>query len=136
MTVYAAQGSTYNTVVADMQRPPNLDFAKHWLACYAMLSRSNTLEGLLILRPATRRELSAKPPQHLLDEMERLESMEKLTLDELVAYLDSLPIETPEVLRTTVLSKDSVAREREFLKEKRPLRATSPPRTRILKRIR
>ena len=33
LTVYAAQGSTFDAVIADMQRPPNLDHAKHWLAC-------------------------------------------------------------------------------------------------------
>ena len=36
ITVYAAQGNTFDAVVADMQRPPHLDLAKHWLACYAM----------------------------------------------------------------------------------------------------
>ena len=73
MTVYAAQGSTFEAVIADMQRPPNFDAAKHWLACYVMLSRAKTLEGFLVLRPATRQELSAKPPQYLLDELARLE---------------------------------------------------------------
>ena len=40
ITVYAAQGGTYDAVVADMQRPPNVDPSKHWLACYVMLSSS------------------------------------------------------------------------------------------------
>jgi len=72
ITVYAAQGSTYDAVVADMQRPPNYDTAKHWLACYVMLSRARSLEGFLVLRPATRKELAARPPQYLLDELDRL----------------------------------------------------------------
>ena len=63
MTVYAAQGSTFDAVVADMQRPPNLDLSKHWLACYVMLSRARSLEGFLVLRPATRAELQARPPK-------------------------------------------------------------------------
>ena len=106
MTVYAAQGSTFEAVIADMQRPPNFDAAKHWLACYVMLSRAKTLEGFLVLRPATRQELSAKPPQYLLDELARLEALEHNTLDELVTYLDSLPIDVPDNIRTAVLSKD------------------------------
>ena len=61
VTVYTAQGSSEQAVIADMQRPPNLDGAKHWLACYVMLSRATALEGLLVLRPATRAELSARP---------------------------------------------------------------------------
>ena len=54
--VYIAQGSSERAVIADMQRPPNLDNAKHWLACYVMLSRATALEAFLVLRPATRAE--------------------------------------------------------------------------------
>ena len=54
ITVYAAQGSTFEAVVADMQKPLNYDAAQHWLACYVMLSRAESLEGFLVLRPATR----------------------------------------------------------------------------------
>ena len=45
ITVYAAQGSTFDAVIADMQRPPNLSPEKHWLACYVMLSRARHLPG-------------------------------------------------------------------------------------------
>jgi hypothetical protein len=71
MTVYAAQGNTYHAVIADMEKPPNLGPDEHWLACYVMLSRAKTLEGLLILRPALRHQLFRKPQQNLLDEMMR-----------------------------------------------------------------
>ena len=74
-----------------MKRPPNMDTAMHWLACYVMLSRARSIEGLLLLRPATRVELSAKPPQYLLDELDRLLALEATTLDELIAYMDKLP---------------------------------------------
>eukprot|EP00973_Karenia_brevis_P042554 5892242-Karenia_brevis.AAC.1 len=84
ITVYAAQGSTYDAVVADMQRPPNLELAKYWLACYVVLSRARSLEGFLVLRPATRTELSARPPQYLLDELDRLLQLEEKSLIELV----------------------------------------------------
>eukprot|EP00973_Karenia_brevis_P039080 5398137-Karenia_brevis.AAC.1 len=83
ITVYAAQGGTYDAVVADMQRPPSLAFAKHWLACYVMLSRARTLEVFLVLRPATRKALSARPPKYLLDELDRLMRLEESSLSEL-----------------------------------------------------
>ena len=84
MTVYAAQGSTFDAVVVDMERPPNLDLAKHWLACYVMLSRAKSLEGLLILRPATQKELSSRPPKYMLDELDRLEKLEDMSTQELI----------------------------------------------------
>ena len=52
ITVYTAQGGTYDAVVADMQRPPRMDLATHWLAFYVMLSRATSLEGSLVLRLA------------------------------------------------------------------------------------
>ena len=113
MTVYAAQGNTYHAVIADMEKPPNLGSDEHWLACYVMLSRAKTLEGLLILRPALRHQLSRKPPQNLLDEMDRLQLLEHKTLDELVAYLNSLPISISDEFRTGVL-----AREKQRIKRK------------------
>ena len=45
--VYAAQGETWDAVVADLQRPPRMQGSVHWLACYVMLSRARTLEGFL-----------------------------------------------------------------------------------------
>ena len=84
MTVYAAQGSTFDAVIVDMERPPNLDLAKHWLACYVMLSRARSLDGLLILRPATLKELSSRPPKYMLDELDRLEKLEDMSTQELI----------------------------------------------------
>ena len=74
--VYGAQGGTFDAVVADMKRPPNMDADTHWLACYVMLSRSRSLEGLLVLRPALRSELSRPPPAFLVQELDRLASLE------------------------------------------------------------
>ena len=95
ITVYAAQGGTYDAVVADMQRPPHLELSKHWLACYVMLSRARSLDGFLILRPATRKELSARPPQYLLDELHRLEQWETSSLAELFSHIKSWPMQVP-----------------------------------------
>jgi len=110
ITVYAAQGSTYDAVVADMQRPPNLEFSKHWLACYVMISRARSIDGLLVLRPATREELSARPPQYLLDELERLASLEATSHEDLLAYIDALPMEVPPAI-LGLLARDAPAAE-------------------------
>ena len=109
ITVYTAQGGTYDAIVADMQRPPNLNLAHHWLACYVMISRARSLEGFLVLRPATRKELSAKPPKYLLDELDRLISIENKSHRELVKYIESLSIDLPPSIKE-LLSEDA-ARE-------------------------
>ena len=70
--VYAAQGATFKAVVADMERPPRMDIETYWLACYVMLSRATTIEGLLILRAAMRTELSRPPPQFLVKEIRQV----------------------------------------------------------------
>ena len=74
--VYGAQGGTFDAVIVDMERPPNMDADTHWLACYVMLSRPRSLEGLLILRRAAREELGRPPPAFLLRELERLKDRE------------------------------------------------------------
>ena len=74
--VYGAQGSTYDAVIVDMEKPPNMDASTHWLACYVMLSRSRSLDGLLILRPAEKSQLEQKPPEFLVRELERLQDAE------------------------------------------------------------
>jgi len=110
VTVYAAQGGTYDAVVADMQRPPNLDLARHWLACYVMISRARSLQGFLVLRPATRKELSSKPPQYLLDELQRLRLLEAESHQQLLEYMESLPMELPPAI-CEVLARDADAKQ-------------------------
>ena len=68
--VYVAQGRAFDAVVADMHPPKKLNIAKHWLACYVMLPRARSVDGFLVSRPATQGELSARPPQYLLDELD------------------------------------------------------------------
>ena len=118
ITVYAAQGSTFDAVVADMQKPPRMESSKHWLACYVMLSRARSLEGFLVLRPATRAELSARPPKYLMDELERLERLEGSSLQELVDYINTLPMETPEDI-LNLFHKDAAANECRLVGEHR-----------------
>eukprot|EP00973_Karenia_brevis_P042010 5816312-Karenia_brevis.AAC.1 len=57
--VYNAQGEGFDAIIVDLARPPSMSAEVHWLACYVMLSRARSLEGLLILRLASRSELSA-----------------------------------------------------------------------------
>jgi hypothetical protein len=122
-TVYAAQGSTFDAVIADMQRPPNLDTAKHWLACYVMMSRARSLEGFLVLRPATRKELSARPPQYLLDEIERMLRLEDRSLAELIQYINDLPTNVPAEIME-VLAVDAAALEEKRVEAHRKLSTT------------
>ncbi|CAK0855377.1 unnamed protein product [Prorocentrum cordatum] len=111
-TTGVQQGGTYPAVVADMKKPPSMDADTHWLACYVMLSRPVSVEGLLILRPATRRELSRPPPKFILDEITRLADMETASLDELIQILQDLKGEPfpPEIL-DSVLAQDGAARQ-------------------------
>ena len=121
LTVYFAQGGSFDACVADMRRPPNLSLDKHWLACYVMLSRARSAKGLLVLRPATRAELSAAPPKYLIDEMDRLAKLEEISHAELVSYIESLTdrLQTPknieDLLRpeAACLEIAAVARKRE-----------------------
>ena len=110
MTVYAAQSGTFAAVVADMKRPPGMDSATHWLACYVMLSRSRCIDGLNILRAADRKELFSRPPKELLDEIETWLALEKRSHKELVAYMDSLPIDLTEAI-VRILSDEAVESE-------------------------
>ena len=88
--VHGAQGETYDAVIVDMLRPPRMDPDTYWLACYVMLSRSTSLEGLLVLRPAMKVDLDRSPPRYLVDEIDRLLPMEKTCTKKLRQYLKSL----------------------------------------------
>jgi len=118
VTVYAAQGSTYDAVVADMERPPNWNLGQHWLACYVMISRARGVNGFLVLRPAKRSELSAGPPSYLLEELKRLTLLETASHQELVDYISSLSISVPEKIQG-VLDIDAPAKEADRVKQGR-----------------
>ncbi len=96
-----------------MERPPNLDAARHWLACYVMLSRAKSVDGFLELPPATRKDLSARPPRYLLDELDRLQKMEDKSLQELLDYIKDLNLEVPPVIAEGVLHRDAATNEEE-----------------------
>jgi hypothetical protein len=44
--VYTAQGEGSNAVIIDLTRPPGMGLLVFWLACYVMLSRARSLEGI------------------------------------------------------------------------------------------
>ena len=67
-TVYAAQGESWYAVIADMKKPPRMSPDLHWLACYVMISRARTMEGLLLLRLPQREELNQGAPPHLMSD--------------------------------------------------------------------
>ena len=89
--VYAAQGETFDAVIADMQLPPRMDPDTYWLASYVMLSRAKSLDGFLVLRPALRAALNKLPPAYLLREIDRLLALERTSIEALAKYMAALP---------------------------------------------
>ena len=94
---------------------------------------TGSLEGLLILRAASREELSTRPPRYLLEELERLERLETASLPELLRYIDSLPCGVPSDI-ARVLTADAaldearrVASARSEGAEQRPQPSASRP---------
>eukprot|EP00742_Colponemidia_sp_Colp-10_P013665 GILJ01015450.1.p1 GENE.GILJ01015450.1~~GILJ01015450.1.p1 ORF type:complete len:670 (+),score=37.93 GILJ01015450.1:1352-3361(+) len=77
LTDYKVQGKSFDNVIVDITKPPGNRDA---VGTYVCLSRARSLQGLAILRPFQRQVLMCCPPQALLDEMERLESIERKTL--------------------------------------------------------
>ena len=63
-----------------------------------ILSRATSLEGFLALRLPTPAELNARPPQYLLDEINRLLQLEKTTTKELHRYLQDLACPVPQAV--------------------------------------
>ena len=60
--VYGAQGKGFNATVLDMALPPGMKSEVHWLVNYVMLSRATSIDGLLILRLASREQLTTGAP--------------------------------------------------------------------------
>ena len=77
------------------------------MLCYDL--PCTVFKGILILRPATRKELSSRPPQYLLDELHRLQSLERTSHKELERYITSLPTAIPanilQILRPEITTQ-------------------------------
>ena len=85
--VYGAQGESFSASVLDMALPPGMKAEVHWLANYVMLSRATSIEGILILRIATRQQLTVGAPQYLKDEVDRLLLLETQSVRHLRARI-------------------------------------------------
>ena len=85
--MYSAQGEQFDAVVVDLAKPPRTNSREFWLACYVMLSRATSLDGLLISRLCNKKDLEQGPPQFLIDEVDRLGALETHSQDALQAYL-------------------------------------------------
>ena len=96
--VYAVQGATFQAVIADMVRPPHMDWSTHWLACYVMLSRATSIEGLLVLRPALKAHLDRKPPQYLIKEIDHLLDLERSSTTALLKGRQCLQGKVPDTI--------------------------------------
>ena len=77
--VYGAQGESFDSAIVDLGHPPGQDNHLFWLACYVMLTRCKSLDGLLILRLLPRSALVAGPPTNVKTEMERLKNLHART---------------------------------------------------------
>ena len=103
--VYAAQGEGFEACALDLERPPRMSPEVHWLSTYVMLSRATTLEGILLLRLCDRADLERRPPQYLLDELDRLATLETTSWTSaraaLTKYKEHLSTSTWSVLTQT-----------------------------------
>ena len=106
MTAYAAQGNAWHAVIVDLMRPPRITPTIFWLSIYVMLSRAYTISGLLILRMPQRADMDIKPPQHLMDEIDRLLDLEQAALSTASARLASASL-LPQRTTTIVSKRDT-----------------------------
>ena len=79
----------------DLARPWRTSPQQFWLMCYVILSRATSLEGFLAIRLPTVADLNARPPQYLLDEIDRLLQLERTTTRDLQQYLRDLQCDVP-----------------------------------------
>ena len=98
-TVYAAQGETWEAVVVDMKRPPGMTPEVFWLACFVMLSRATSINGLLVLRLPERQELCCGAPPLLLQEVDRLLALEKQSISQSQKYLEDKGCNLPHKVK-------------------------------------
>ena len=85
--VYSAQGEEFEATVADLAKPHEMLPDVFWLASYVMISRARSLEGLLFTRMCSREALEKGAPPYLLEEIDRLIALEKISRSRLQKYL-------------------------------------------------
>ncbi len=85
--------------------------------------------GFLVLRPANRKDLSTRPPQYLLDELHRLSKLEAKSHQELVDYIEALPMPVPDVI-SDLLRKEAPSEQTALVSRSRAAMTTykdAPP---------
>jgi hypothetical protein len=84
LTDYKVQGSTLTSAVLDLKDNPKArgqDHHKKYCSTYVQLSRLRSLAGLHLLQKIEMKDLQLRPDPQLLDEMRRLQNLEKDTID-------------------------------------------------------
>jgi hypothetical protein len=84
LTDYKVQGSTLTTAILDIKDDPTIrgqDRHKKYCSTYVQLSRLRSLKGLHLLQKIEMKDLRFGPEPRLLSEMQRLQELEKETID-------------------------------------------------------
>jgi len=87
LTVYGAQGQTYNKAVIDL----DIDTKTPSQAAYVMLSRVKCRHGLHIVGEFPRSILTRLPPKPLLEEERRLEQLPAATPKKTAVFVEKIP---------------------------------------------
>ena len=100
-----------------------------------MLSRATSLEGLLLLRPPEKDDLNRKPPQYLVDEVDRLLGLEKSCTRRLAKEIRALKGKVPDKI-LALFSEDAeeieqrqvqAIREKNMTMAKSAVKRVEPP---------
>lgn len=84
LTDYKVQGSTLTSAILDMKvnpKAPGQDHHKKFCSTYVQLSRLRSLRGLYLLQKLEIEDLIFRPDPQLLDEMRRLQDLERDTIN-------------------------------------------------------
>lgn len=95
LTDYKVQGSTLTSAILDLKvntKERRHDHHKKFCSTYVQLSRLRSLRGLHLLRKIEMEDLGFQPDPQLLDEMRRLQDLEKDTLDSWSANMTNVTI--------------------------------------------
>lgn len=106
--VYSAQGDEYDACVIDLARPHQMSAEVFYLASYVMISRAKSLDGLLITRLCEKAELERGAPQYLVDEVDRLLTLELQSQSALKAYLQKVLTKLPSDILALFSGSDTV----------------------------
>jgi hypothetical protein len=84
LTDYKVQGSTLTSAILDLKddsKTRRQDHHKKYCSIYVQLSRLQSLRGLYLLQRIEMKDLQFSPDPQLLTEMQRLQDLEKETMN-------------------------------------------------------